>query len=510
MLSFIKITPLMATPIKASGLLTAMVMKTFSTVTPTAATIKFKPRAFDTVKTSATFPKNKSNFYFKNRYRKPGKELFQLQNKLQVLRDTVKYFMKKSNRAKVEPDVMTVELANVTQELNQLLKTYYQARLERRVFLTRYANKYKPWLTFLVKKYNTLSKLPQFRAINSLPAVMKSWYILVRHYRYIKHFYPQNTFNFDINLLRYEANQKVGRFTAGVGLRQFYNKRFFLQRQNLDNTMKGVMEANKDFFYKKKFQFKNYFWMRKSALERRKSNYILSNYRYLRGYQTYINVQKKNKMHYNWADKHFWKRFPVQRYKYNILYKFPRFADYRRLFKHQLREQHLFRWVYRLKFSQLIKAFRKATYNTKRSFELMFVKHFEFRLDTIVYRLNFANSLKHARQLVNRGLFVVNNKVVDNFRYHVNLGDVVMPVLRLRATYGPGYKRFMHIKDYGVTLSSLRLFWRPIQADQYPDYVMLNERIPAGMIISNVNPNKLRYNKPFSIQFLTLSLLKYT
>ena len=138
----------------------------------------------------------------------------------------------------------------------------------------------------------------------------------------------------------------------------------------------------------------------------------------------------------------------------------------------------------------------------------MFLKHFEFRLDTVVYRLNFANSLRHARQLVNRGLFLVNNKVVDNFRYHVVLGDVIMPIKKLRMTGSS--KRYIVHNNTGLLITTLRLFWRQLQADQYPEYVMLNERIPAGMIVSNVNPQNLRYNKPFSIQFLTLSLLKYS
>jgi hypothetical protein len=57
---------------------------------------------------------------------------------------------------------------------------------------------------------------------------------------------------------------------------------------------------------------------------------------------------------------------------------------------------------------------------------------------------------------------------------------------------------------------NLRLFYRPIQMDQYPDFFLINERIPAALIIKNLNPLQLRYTRPFSIQYLTLSLLKYT
>ena len=155
----------------------------------------------------------------------------------------------------------------------------------------------------------------------------------------------------------------------------------------------------------------------------------------------------------------------------------------------------------------MIKRFRKSIEGTKRIFELMFLKYFEFRLDTIVYRLNFAFSLKHARQLVNRGLFMLNNKTIHNYAYHMNIGDVIMPIRRVRLQ-GKRLK-YLNRKAKGYFLMNMRLFYRPIQADQYMDYLFINERIPAGMIIKNIDTSTLRFNRPFSIQYLTLSLLKY-
>lgn len=49
----------------------------------------------------------------------------------------------------------------------------------------------------------------------------------------------------------------------------------------------------------------------------------------------------------------------------------------------------------------------------------------EKRLDNIVYRIGFANSIRLARQLVNHGHILVNGKKVDIPSYQVKVGDVV-------------------------------------------------------------------------------------
>jgi small subunit ribosomal protein S4 len=49
----------------------------------------------------------------------------------------------------------------------------------------------------------------------------------------------------------------------------------------------------------------------------------------------------------------------------------------------------------------------------------------ERRLDTVVYRLRFANSRAQARQLVNHGHIAVNGKRVNIASYLVRAGDVI-------------------------------------------------------------------------------------
>ncbi len=55
----------------------------------------------------------------------------------------------------------------------------------------------------------------------------------------------------------------------------------------------------------------------------------------------------------------------------------------------------------------------------------IFLANLETRLDNIVYRMNFANSIRQARQVVNHGHILVNGKKVDRPSYAVKPGDVI-------------------------------------------------------------------------------------
>ena len=53
------------------------------------------------------------------------------------------------------------------------------------------------------------------------------------------------------------------------------------------------------------------------------------------------------------------------------------------------------------------------------------IKELEKRLDNVVFRLGFAQSRPGARQMVNHGHFVVNNKPVNIPSYQVKKGDII-------------------------------------------------------------------------------------
>jgi len=54
-----------------------------------------------------------------------------------------------------------------------------------------------------------------------------------------------------------------------------------------------------------------------------------------------------------------------------------------------------------------------------------FLRLLERRLDNVVYRLSFSFSRAQARQLVNHGHFLVNDRVVDIASYLTREGDVI-------------------------------------------------------------------------------------
>ena len=371
------------------------------------------------------------------------------------------------------------------------LKQIYQQQLDS--FVTKEESKKNLPLTKLVEE-NYVSYYNR-----------QKWYQLFLIYNQFFYKYHNfnvfSIFNFSILDLALKVNAKVGLFKTGHGAFKFYQHRFKPCRYQYDNLITDIVRKG---FYNP--EYKNNFWLRDPD-HRKNLTLIWKRYRYMRNWRPYTYLLKKYKIFFNWADRFLFKRYPLYRRKYSVLFNFPQYSDYRRLFKNQLKEQHLFRWIYRLKYKQLVKKFKKSVKGTKRVFELMFLNFFEMRMDTIVYRCNFAFSIKQGKQWTNRGFFQVNSKNIAWYSYHVNIGDIIFPRLNLRLHFLQKKNWFF---DMGLSFMQMRLFYRHIQSDQYPNHLMLNERVPAALVIGLPNPHQIRHHRPFSIQFLTLSLNRYS
>jgi small subunit ribosomal protein S4 len=63
--------------------------------------------------------------------------------------------------------------------------------------------------------------------------------------------------------------------------------------------------------------------------------------------------------------------------------------------------------------------------NSREVSGLALLKLLECRLDNLVYRVGFANSIRQARQLVSHRHIEVNGKTVDIPSYSVSVGDVI-------------------------------------------------------------------------------------
>jgi small subunit ribosomal protein S4 len=90
----------------------------------------------------------------------------------------------------------------------------------------------------------------------------------------------------------------------------------------------------------------------------------------------------------------------------------------------QLREKQKVKRIYGILEKQFRLYFEKAEKMKGITGENLLIL-LERRLDNVVYRLGFAASRRHARQLVSHGHVLVNNKKVDLPSYLTNPGDVI-------------------------------------------------------------------------------------
>ncbi len=90
----------------------------------------------------------------------------------------------------------------------------------------------------------------------------------------------------------------------------------------------------------------------------------------------------------------------------------------------RLREKQKLRRIYNVREEQFVRYFEMATKMPGNTGE-NFLQLLERRLDNVVYRLGFALSRNHARQLVVHGHVTVNGQTVDIPSYLVDVGDVI-------------------------------------------------------------------------------------
>ena len=91
----------------------------------------------------------------------------------------------------------------------------------------------------------------------------------------------------------------------------------------------------------------------------------------------------------------------------------------------QLREKQKLRLLYGMNERQFFNLFTKASKIKEGKQGTNFMILLEQRLDNLVYRLGFASTRRHARQLVNHGHILVDGKKVDIPSFQVQPGQVI-------------------------------------------------------------------------------------
>ncbi len=95
-------------------------------------------------------------------------------------------------------------------------------------------------------------------------------------------------------------------------------------------------------------------------------------------------------------------------------------TDYSR----QLTEKQKLKAYYGVLEKQLHRYYEKALNSSMMTGDALVIS-LERRLDNIVYRIGFGNSIRLARQLVSHGHILVNGKKVDIPSYQIQVGDVI-------------------------------------------------------------------------------------
>ncbi|EJO5346840.1 30S ribosomal protein S4 [Clostridium botulinum] len=90
----------------------------------------------------------------------------------------------------------------------------------------------------------------------------------------------------------------------------------------------------------------------------------------------------------------------------------------------QLLEKQKIRFYYGVLEKQFLRYVKKAMKSKKRTGDVL-LRSLECRLDNIVYRIGFANSIRQARQMVNHGHILVNGSKANIPSYGVSIGDVI-------------------------------------------------------------------------------------
>ncbi len=98
----------------------------------------------------------------------------------------------------------------------------------------------------------------------------------------------------------------------------------------------------------------------------------------------------------------------------------------------QLRSKQTMKRTYGILERQFRRYFDEAA-RTKGVTGTMLIRKVESRLDNVVFKLGFALSRSHARQLVNHGHIIVNGKRVDIPSYELNPGDEIELIEKVRS-----------------------------------------------------------------------------
>jgi small subunit ribosomal protein S4 len=213
------------------------------------------------------------------------------------------------------------------------------------------------------------------------------------------------------------------------------------------------------------------------------------------------NIQNRDKL-YNFKKKK-WQKFlklvlklkkqKVRVYDHTIYYK-PKFGfNFKNKFRFYLfskRQLSLFYGNLSEKYLNQVcmKAYNKFKNQNNKYFvnkNSYFLEFLESRLDTILYRAQFTQSMRGAKQLISHGKVFINGKKIKINSYNIKKGDLI--------EIHPASQDYLKKK---ISLSKMKYI--------LPKYLEINFKTFQCLVISDISYNKIMYNFPF---WLNLNVL---
>ena len=158
---------------------------------------------------------------------------------------------------------------------------------------------------------------------------------------------------------------------------------------------------------------------------------------------------------------------------------------------------------------EFIKAYKKAKM-TKGNTGINFIKLLEQRLDTVLFRMRFANTFEEVRQFITHKHILVNGKIVNSPTYPITSGDCIsVRETSFDFVYNRilnSFESYLNIKNQDNKVSvPVNDIVKKNQLLLLPDYIDVNYNILEGIFIKSPNLESIVYpcniNLPNIIQY---------
>jgi len=148
----------------------------------------------------------------------------------------------------------------------------------------------------------------------------------------------------------------------------------------------------------------------------------------------------------------------------------------------QLREKQRVRWEYGIMENQFRRYYRVAERSPYITGE-EFLRLLERRLDNVIYRLGFSFSRSQARQLINHGHFLINNRTVDIPSFLLKEGDVIE--FKKKSKKSPLVKQILEASQKRAIPEWLEVDKRSMRGivKRFPSKEELNQEIDVSLIV---------------------------